>query len=95
MMVRINSMFNVKDEADAQQVKQMARQLIEQSRLEEGNLSYDLFQGSSPTCLLFCETWLDNDAFKAHVASQHYTTIMPKIKQLIVGNKDLKIFEYE
>ena len=44
-MVRINSMFNVKDEA--------------------------------------------------HVASQHYTTIMPKIKQLIVGNKDLKIFEYE
>ena len=89
-MVRINSMFNVKDEADAQQVKQMARQLIEQSRLEEGNLSYDLFQGSTPTCLL-----LDNDAFKAHVASQHYTTIMPKIKQLIVGNKDLKIFEYE
>ena len=72
-MVRINSMFNVKDEADAQLVKQMARQLIEQSRLEEGNLSYDLFQGSAPTCLLFCETWLDNDAFKAHVASQHYT----------------------
>jgi len=95
MMVRINSMFNVKDEADAQLVKQMARQLIEQSRLEEGNLSYDLFQGSAPTCLLFCETWLDNDAFKAHVASQHYTTIMPRIKQLIVGNKDLKIFEYE
>ena len=60
-MVRINSMFNVKDDADAQQVKQMARQLIEQSRLEEGNLSYDLFQGSTPTCLSFCETWLDND----------------------------------
>ncbi len=48
MMVRINSMFNVKDEADVQLVKQMARQLIEQSRLEEGNLSYDLFQGSTP-----------------------------------------------
>ena len=95
MMVRINSMFNVKDEADAQLVKQMARQLIEQSRLEEGNLSYDLFQGSTPTCLLFCETWLDNDAFKAHVASQHYTTIMPRIQKLIVGDKDLKIFEYE
>jgi hypothetical protein len=27
-------MFNVKDEADAQQVKQMARQLIEQSIFE-------------------------------------------------------------
>ena len=80
-MVRVNSMFNVKDEADAQQVKQMARQLIEYSRLEEGNLSYDLFQGSTPTCLLFCETWLDNDAFR--------------IQKLIVGNKDLKIFEYE
>ncbi len=34
MMVRINSMFNVKDEADAQLVKQMARQLIEQSIFE-------------------------------------------------------------
>ena len=33
-MVRVNSMFNVKDEADAQQVKQMARQLIEQSRFK-------------------------------------------------------------
>lgn len=34
MMVRVNSMFNVKDEADAQLVKQMARQLIEQSIFE-------------------------------------------------------------
>lgn len=94
-MVRINSLFYVKNEADAQQVKQIAQQLIEKSRLEEGNFSYDLFQGTTLTCLLFCETWRDNDAFKAHVASQHYTTIMPRIQQLIVGDKDLKIFEYE
>ena len=94
-MVRINSMFNVKDEADAQQVKQMARQLIEKSRLEEGNLSYDLFQGTTPTCLLFCETWLDNDAFKTHLATSHYRSIMPNIQQMIVGEKELKIFEFE
>ena len=93
-MVRINSMFYVKNEADALQVKQMAQQLIEQSRLEEGNLSYDLFQGSTPICLLFCETWRDDDVFKAHLATPHYRSIMPRIQQMIVGEKELKIFEF-
>ena len=75
-------MFYVKNEADALQVKQMAQQLIEKSRLEEGNLSYDLFQGSTPICLLFCETWRDDDVFKAHLATPHYRSIMPRIQQI-------------
>lgn len=40
-MVRINSLFYVRDEADAEQVKQIAQQLIEQSRLENGCATYD------------------------------------------------------
>ena len=95
-MVRVNSIFFVKNEADAEQVKLIAQQLIEKSRLEDGCISYDLFQASStPTCLLFCETWRDKDTFNEHIKTQHYTTIMHKIQQYRVGEKDLKIFECE
>ena len=88
-------MFYVKNEAYALQVKQIALQLIEQSRLEDGCISYDLFQSSSSqNCLLFCETWRDKEAFNAHLNTKHYTSIMPRIQQFRVGDKELKIFEY-
>ena len=88
-------MFYVKNEADALQVKQIALQLIEQSRLEDGCISYDLFQSSSSqNSLLFCETWRDKEAFNAHLNTKHYTSIMPRIQQFRVGDKELKIFEY-
>lgn len=88
-------MFYVKNEADVLQVKQIALQLIEQSRLEDGCISYDLFQSSSSqNCLLFCETWRDKEAFNAHLNTKHYTSIMPRIQQFRVGDKELKIFEY-
>ena len=88
-------MFYVKNEADALQVKQIALQLIEQSRLEDGCISYDLFlSSSSQNCLLFCETWRDKEAFNAHLNTKHYTSIMPRIQQFRVGDKELKIFEY-
>ena len=94
-MVRINSLFYVKAEADAKQVKQIAQQLIEQSRLENGCISYDLFQSSSSqNCLMFCETWSDKEAFNAHLNTKHYTSIMPRIQQFRVGDKELKILEY-
>lgn len=31
---------------------------------------------------MICETWSDEDALKAHSASAHFTTLVPKIQNL-------------
>lgn len=57
--------------------------LVEQSRAEEGCLSYDLVADpADPNVFAFVERWRDQQALDAHNRSGHFQTIVPQMKAL-------------
>lgn len=94
-MLRINCFFRLKDEADAPKVKELAKELIEKSRKDEGNVAYDLFQSATDAkTMMFCETWKDKHCLDVHAASPHFTTIVPQIEKLSDGPMKLEQFDF-
>lgn len=94
-MLRINCFFRLKYESDVDQVKFLARELIEKSRQDAGNIAYDLFQSATdPKVMMFCETWESGEALKVHAASEHFTRLVPKIEHYSDGPMKLEQFEF-
>ncbi len=57
-----------------------AKELIEATRKEEGNISYYLHQDvKDENHLTFIEEWKNQDAIDQHNASEHFTTLVPKM----------------
>lgn len=57
------------------------KELVSKVRAEEGNLEYDLFEDKDDeNHLVFIESYGNMDDIKAHTSSEHYTTIVPKVK---------------
>lgn len=56
-------------EADFETV---AARLVEESQLEAGCLAYDLWRSDDAGEYVFIERYVDEDAAKAHVKSEHY-----------------------
>lgn len=50
-----------------------AEPLIQGTRAEEGNISYNLYQNpSNPTAFIFYEEYKDQNAISVHAASAHF-----------------------
>lgn len=63
-------------------VKPLFRQLIEATHKEEGCISYILYEDvNDPTCFVFIEEWKSQAALDAHMASPHFTSIIPQIRE--------------
>lgn len=63
--------------------KALALELAEKSRAEEGNISYTLNErADEPRMLTFIECWKDQEAIKAHGATEHFTRILPQLAAL-------------
>ncbi len=63
-----------------EQFKATARELVEKSRAEEGNIFYSLnVSTKDPRLLAFIECWKDQAAIETHNATEHFTSILPKL----------------
>ncbi len=80
-MIRIVADNFVKPEAKAEFLK-LAEQLVACTRQEEGNISYHLHQDKADeNHLTFIEEWKDEESIKMHNASEHFTTLVPKMAE--------------
>ncbi len=78
-MIRIVADNYVKQEAREEFLK-LAQQLINSTRMEEGNIMYNLHQDKNDeNHLTFIEEWKDEDAIEKHNNSIHFTTLVPKM----------------
>lgn len=65
------------------------RSLIEASRAEEGNISYDLYEDiADRDAVCFIESWIDAASIDAHNRSGHFTEWIEK-KQLFVERSEV------
>ena len=95
LMIRLNVFFEKKEGADAAQLDALCNELVEKSLSDNGNVAYDYFKSNTrPGTGMICETWQDADVLKAHMASAHFTDLVPKIEALTKGGLKLEQFEF-
>ena len=61
----------------------LIKQLIAETRKEEGNISYTLFQDREHAGeFVLLEYWRNQESLDAHFKTPHFTTIVPQIAKL-------------
>lgn len=70
-----------------------AQSLIDGTRAEEGNLSYNLYQNpSDPTSFLFYEEYKDAHAIDVHAASAHFLAFGKAIQGMLQSDLIIESF---
>ena len=85
-MIKIVAVMKVKADC-VDTFKALAKELVEKSRAEEGNVSYSLNELiGDPATLAFIEIWKDQAAIEAHNTSEHFTRIVPQLAKYLEIN---------
>jgi quinol monooxygenase YgiN len=86
---------NTVQEGKKEEFLSLVKELIEKSRAEDGNISYDLCEDiKDPNVLTFIEEWKDQAAIRIHNACEHFTRIVPQIGKLTVaGGGEVRLYQ--
>lgn len=82
-MVRLNISLIVEKDENRKPLKEAVVELLELSMHEKGCIDYDLY-GSliNDDRMLIYETWEDKAALIAHMQSEHFKRLVPRIQEL-------------
>jgi quinol monooxygenase YgiN len=81
-MVKVIAKFFVKEDKVEEFLK-LAGGLVQESRKEAGCINYNLVQDlNNKQILVMLEEWESAGILKTHMASAHFTTIIPKMSLL-------------
>ncbi len=90
-MVKVIAKFFVKEDKVEEFLK-LANVLVEESRKEEGCVSYNLLQDvSNPQTLIMVEEWESAGILKTHMASAHFTSIIPEMSLLQFQKEEITV----
>lgn len=71
---------------------QLVKELVEETRKEEGCISYNLFQDSQDKgTFTFVEEWLSKEHLDVHMQAEHFTRIVPTIKALCRAEGNISV----
>jgi len=75
-------------------VVESAGPCIEATRMEQGNLRYELFVSSEDNVTLqFVEEWTDLDSLRKHLVTPHLAAFKERRKAFVEEGMTLKVFE--
>lgn len=91
-MIKIVAKMPVKkDKVDA--FKAAAKELVEKSAAEAGNVFYTLNVSTTNPCLFaVIECWKDQAAIDFHNNTEHFTGILPKMAEMCDGEISIELF---
>lgn len=73
--------------------EQSAIQLIEETRKEEGNISYALYEDiNNKQILTFIEEWENEEALNKHMNSVHFKRIVPEFNKFQERESEINIY---
>ena len=88
-MIVVYAKSNVKEE-NAEKFLELAKKLVEETRKETGNISYELIRGlEDRTAFAFLEKWESPEILAAHMKTPHFTSIVPKLGELRDGSPQI------
>lgn len=95
-MIRLNVFFEKKEGIKAEELNALCEELVEKSLKDNGNVAYDYFvSGTRNGVMMICETWQNEEVLKAHMATDHFTTLVPKIEALTKSGLKLEQFAFK
>ena len=93
-MIRLNVFIQV-EAANRASLLAEAKALVEKSLNDEGCVAYDVFESATrQDVMMICETWQNEEVLKAHMAAEHFTTLVPKIEALTKNGLKLEQFAF-
>lgn len=94
-MVRLNVFFEKKENVKAEKINALCKELVEKSLKDNGNVAYDYFvSGTRDGVMMICETWQNEEVLKAHMVTEHFTSLVPKIEALTKNGLKLEQFAF-
>ena len=82
-MLKIVSKSKIK-EGCMDQYLAAVKELVQKSQAEEGNISYTVNRlESDPSVVAFIEVWKDRRAFEFHIATEHFTSLLPGLSAFV------------
>ncbi len=94
-MIIIHAGFQVKTDVEQEFLKEI-KPLIEASRAEQGNVSYDLLKDTEKAgAYTMVELWKDMEAVQIHNNAEHFTAFMAKAPQFMAAPTEVKVFNAE
>lgn len=92
-MITIIAKCTVKEDK-IQAFKTLAKELVNESKKEEGCLSYELNQDvNNGNILTFIEQWENKEAIDSHNNSAHFKFIVPKLGELQEKESEVNLYE--
>lgn len=72
---------------------EVAEKLVNATRQEPGNVSYNLYQSPfDPTAFIFYEEYKDDEAFNAHANSEHFKAFADAIPDMLAAELNIEQF---
>ena len=85
---------NLIKKGKTEEFKILAERLINESRKEGGNISYNLYEDfKNSNILTFIEEWESEEAIKLHNNSKHFTSIVPKFSDLKESQSEINLYK--
>lgn len=81
-------------EGTMEKVLKLYDELVTLSRLEEGCISYELYQDkSNPLLLAVFEEWENQESLDKHTKSEHFTRIVPLFNEFTAERLDFTMYD--
>lgn len=82
-MIRLNCNLLIEKSENRQPLVEAATELVELSLHDKGCVDYDLYGSlTNDDHLLIYETWESQADLEAHMASEHFRRLVPRLEQL-------------
>lgn len=92
-MIRLNCTLLIEESKNRKPAIEAATELVELSLRDKGCINYDIYGSlTNDDHLLIYETWEDQASLDAHMASEHFRRLVPRIEEL--GTLTLEKFDF-
>ena len=82
-----------KDENAKSKIVEFSKDLITNSKAEDGNIDYNLYENTGEDSLMFAEQWESLEILQKHIQTKHFLEFGQKIGDLVSGEMDIEVFD--
>ena len=91
-MIMVTARNHIRPECENQYLD-LVKELVRQTRLEDGNISYALYrEREKPGEFVMLEFWKDQESLDFHFNTKHFTEIVPKLRELHAKPTEINIY---
>ena len=83
------------DENAKNKIIDFSKDLIDNSKSEEGNIDYNLYEDTSDNSLMFVEKWESVEILQKHMQTDHFLKFGKNIGDLLSGDLGIDVFDSE